>query len=68
MERLLHGVHDVRLDRVDVGGEVLDEVVLAAATRSPASSMLRCASAGVGAPCAKQAPIDSPSSSPKAAM
>jgi hypothetical protein len=27
-QRLLDGEHDLRLDRVDVGGEVPDEVVL----------------------------------------
>ena len=34
----------------------------------PCSSMSRCASAGVGGPCANSCPIVSPSSSPKAAM
>jgi hypothetical protein len=35
-QRLLHGVHDSRFDRVDVGREVVHEVVLGQATRSPA--------------------------------
>jgi len=34
----------------------------------PAASISRCARAGVGGPCAASAPIDSPWSSPKAAM
>jgi hypothetical protein len=27
-QRLLHGVHDLRFDRVDIGGEVTEEIVL----------------------------------------
>ena len=35
-QRLLHRVHDPRLDRGDVSGEVVDEVVLGQPARSPA--------------------------------
>ena len=28
MQRLLHRMHDLRLDRIDVGGEVVEEVIL----------------------------------------
>ena len=58
---LLDGVQHLCLDRVDVTGEVVDEVVL----REPHEALLStnwCASAGVGGPCARSPPSDSPSS------
>ena len=67
VQRLLHREHDLRRDRVNVGGEVVDEVVLGEPGEAM-RSMSRCASAGVGGPCSSSAPIDSPSSSPNAAM
>jgi hypothetical protein len=35
-QRLLNGVHHLRLDRVDISGEMLDEVVL----RDPGEALL----------------------------
>ena len=62
---MLHGVHDLRFDRVDIGSEVTES---SGSQAKPSESTSIFASAGVGgAPCSR-APIDSPSSSPKAAM
>ena len=67
VQRLLDRVHDPRLDRVDVGGEVPDEVVLG----QPGEALVVDAEVrqrGRRRSLREQAPIDSPSSRPKAAM
>jgi hypothetical protein len=59
-------VHDPRLGGIDVGGEVADEVVL----WQPGEALVVDAEVGQaagGGPAWSSAPIDSPSSSPKAA-
>jgi hypothetical protein len=60
-------VQHLGLDRVDVGGEVVDEVVFG----QPAEAVgvvNRCASAGVTGPWDSSAPSDSLWSRPNAAM
>src|SRR4249920_781624 len=58
-QMLLHGVHDLRLDRIDIGGEVTEEIVLG----EPGETLrvdidIRQCRVG-GTPCSS-APIDSP--------
>jgi hypothetical protein len=67
VQRLLDREHDLGLDRVDVGREVVDEVVLG----QPGEALLvdvEMRQGRVGGPCPSSAPIDSPSSSPNPAM
>jgi hypothetical protein len=67
VQRLLDREHDPGLDRVDVGSEVVDEVVLG----QPGEAVLvdvELRQGGAPGTCSSRAPIDSPSSSPNAAM
>jgi hypothetical protein len=67
VQRLLDRVHDPCLDWIDIGGEVVDVVVL----RDPGEALLVDVEVRQGrpnGPCASSAPIDSPSSSPNPAM
>jgi hypothetical protein len=67
VQRLLDREHDLGLDRIDVGREVVDEVVL----RKPREAVLIDVEVGQGGTrgaCSSSAPIDSPSSSPNPAM
>jgi hypothetical protein len=67
VQRLLDREHDPGLDRVDIGREVVDEVVL----REPGEALLvdvEVRQGGTRRVWSSSAPIDSPSSSPNAAM